>query len=163
MDWKTLLLTLAIATPLYSEAEETAEKHKFSLGAGAGNWGLFDDMSAYALHGTYTFAEIESLWRIRPTLMAIWVEGGLTYFSGGLTREFQINDNWFWGLGFQAGVVSDSEILGHELEFYSRIFAGRQMTENLALTVEFGHISNAGFGDSNPGAEAIVLGLNYTF
>ena len=82
--------------------------------------------------------------------------------SGGWLKEWTINPNWSWGIGGELGYY-DGKALGNELEFYTRAVLNWHVSESGLLRAEIGHISNAGFGDTNPGSENLALSYNWTF
>lgn len=70
------------------------------------------------------------------------------------------------GAWFSAGFAHESKesrALEYDLEFYSRIFLTRQINQNNAMRLEFGHISNGGLSNKNPGTEPLMLFWIYTF
>jgi hypothetical protein len=70
------------------------------------------------------------------------------------------------GLGFSAGFAHESEksrALDYDLEFYSRLFLTRQINVSNSLRLEFGHISNGGLDETNPGTEPLMLFLINAF
>ena len=56
--------------------------------------------------------------------------------------------------GYADGSAKD---LGGSLEFRSQIELGYRFADHSRLTAAFGHISNAGLGDHNPGGEMATL------
>ena len=88
------------------------------------------------------------------------------YLGAGVLKEFFINNDWIFGLGFSAGVAHESEesrALNYDLEFYSRVFLTRQINVCNSLRLEFGHISNGGLDETNPGTEPLMLLWIYSF
>lgn len=130
---------------------------------GAAVWSLFDNQDLKAAHLVMEFDEIASLYEVRPTFLTVLPEGDNIYVALGLTKRMKINDKFGWGIGSNIGFIDQSKNLGHKIEFYSRIFATYELSHQAALELELGHISNAGFGDINPGSESLVLSYSMAF
>ena len=158
---KRTALTLACMMPAVTLA--SPDEHRFGLGAAV--WGVLDDWDRGTTWTTYEFAEIESVWGIRPSIMAFVASNSRYYVSVGWLKEFDEDDGdpWSWGFGGQAGYFHNPGRLGYDIEFYSRILVNYDINENMFLRGEFGHISNAGFGDKNPGSENLTLSINWRF
>ncbi|GGA91305.1 hypothetical protein GCM10011369_36730 [Neiella marina] len=146
-------------TAVASEVDSEAQQHR--LGFGIGVWEAMEQMDIYYVQGAYEFAEYEPLWGIRPTVIGMVSEDGEYYAAGGWLKEFTISERWDWGFGNVVGYHSDTDHLGHHLEFYSRIFANYDIQEDAFLRLEFGHLSNASIGDRNPGTETLTLTYNW--
>ena len=103
---------------------------------------------------------LNRFWSIRPVgSIAVSDEEG-NYFALGGIKEWYFYNNWSLGVGFSVGNFEEGieeEDLGHDIEFYSRIMLGYQLKKMGLMRCEFGHISNGGLGDENPGAEIVML------
>lgn len=150
-------LSIVMSKSALGDAEQSR------LGVGGGTLEALDSMDNWYGQVTYEFAEIEALWGIRPTLLTMQTEEPEHYVSAGWLKEFDINDKWGWGIGNAVGFHSDDDQLGHHIEFYSRIFVNRNLNQDAFLRLEFGHLSNAGLGERNPGTENIGLSYSYRF
>lgn len=129
------------------------------LGVGVSLWGLLDGVDSTAVRVTYEFAENPRIWDSRLLLGGMYdFDDDAFYASGGWLKEWTINRNWSWGIGGELGYYS-GELLGDEIQFFTRIVLNRHFSESGLLRAEVGHISNAGLGDSNPGSE--VFGIVY--
>ena len=124
---------------------------------GAGVWALFDNQDISALHLSYESQGVAELYDIQPGLLWISAEGGESYFAFGVTKRFEISDHFNWGIGSNIGFMDHSDVLGHKIEFYTRLLFEYEVSERSVVSLEVGHISNAGFGDINPGSESLVL------
>jgi hypothetical protein len=103
---------------------------------------------------------LSTFWGLRPTVQFFVINNSGYYLGAGFLKEFFINTDWKCGLGFSAGLAHESEetrALEHDLEFYYRVFLSRQVNERSALRLEFGHISNGGLDETNPGTEPLML------
>jgi hypothetical protein len=153
------IVALAIASFQAMAAETDADAHR--AGVGFAVWGMFDDMDKGALQASYEFAEQDKLWGIRPVLLGMVADNSKYYLSVGWLKEFELASQWSWGVGGQAGYFHDPGPLGYEVEFYTRVMVNYQLDKDVFIRGEFGHISNAGFGDANPGSENLTLSINW--
>ena len=55
--------------------------------------------------------------------------------------------------------AGDGKKLGHDIEFRTTIEISYELNNKNRIGLSFGHISNAGLGDNNPGVE--ILSLSY--
>ena len=140
-----------------SQAATEFDKGRAKVTLGVAQWALFDEGDITALHLTYELPENPDLFSLRPAFSVIKAEEGHSYFAMGFTKRFTIDDNWTLGAGSSMGFLDESNELGHKLEFYTRGFVEYQLTNSSAIALEIGHISNAGFGDINPGSESLVF------
>lgn len=126
-------------------------------------WGIVDDEQDLTGAIDIAFAPIKAFYDLRPTLFIDVAEDSDAYYSVGVSRYFSLNPQWSYGLGFQAGYIKNVESLGYDLEFYSRLILVYHMNAHSGIRLELGHISNAGFGELNPGSEDIGLSYSYYF
>ncbi|WP_426415493.1 acyloxyacyl hydrolase [Aestuariirhabdus sp. LZHN29] len=155
---KVVPLLTALAIAPFSTPGFTQDDYRLTVGAG-----VFDPlgsgttgMIALTLEGE----PIEAAWDIRPTLLGFTIEQSGYYVGMGGHREFEIDDDWRWGVATGLGYYhegSEDNELGYDLEFFTRLSLSYQLTNKQLIRGEFGHISNAGLGDSNPGAETVTL------
>lgn len=129
------------------------------LGVGAGVWGVFDDADVLAIHIDYELPKLESFYGLQPVFSVFKAEQGYNYYGSGFIKTFQLDTDLYWGVGSQFGIVDRPRDLGHKVEFYSRIFLENKISNDLFMRYEVGHISNAGFGDLNPGSESFVISI----
>lgn len=97
-------------------------------------------------------------------------EGGETVWGGGIglgMRVYQVKEEHrglFLDLGVNA-LVHNGELNGNNssLNFLSGVGVGYQFKSGLNTQINFAHISNAGLGSENAGANVIGLGLGFRF
>jgi len=136
-----------------------AAAHQLALGAGAFDVNSGQKMTVISV--SYEFAKWQDLWDIRPMVLAMGGTGDIYYTGAGGLRTWSISQNWQWGIGAMFGGVyahSNNDIdLNYDFEFYSRLFVDYNITPNSLLRLEFGHISNGGFGRNSLGSESLIL------
>ena len=153
-----ILFLFLLFVLFYSSPEALAYDARF--GVGAGIFDTRDDRDILTGSITFESKPLSGIWSLRPTMQLLVVDGGGYYLGLGIMKDFFINKDWVCGLGSSAGLAHDSEessALDYDLEFYSRVFLTRQINMSNALRLEFGHISNAGLSEKNPGTEPLML------
>ena len=146
-----LFLTFAASTAVAD--------HRF--GIGVFQWEVHDNFDVTTPRVTYEFGEIEKIWNVRLLLGGMYnFDNDGYYFSGGWLKEWTKGGKWSWGIGGEFGYY-DGPKLGHEWEFYSRGVLNYHVSQSGFLRLEYGHISNASFGSTNPGSENIGLTYNW--
>lgn len=163
---KTPLKTLAIALSLlssFTSLSTHALPQGSELKAGAAAWNVFDDVDRYAMHVAYIHKPLTSFYGLRPTVLLVNADQGQHYFAAGVAKDVYEYESFSVRLAFHAGIVDESENLGDTIEFYSSIAALYNVTDDVSLEAEIGHISNGGLGDTNPGSESFVLSGHYRF
>ena len=88
-----------------------------------------------------------------------------TYLYGGIGYPFAINDNWSVIPSLSAGYYNNGadKDLGYDVEFYSQLRLEYRLAGDARIGLGVGHISNAGIGDRNPGAETAYLSYSLGF
>jgi len=103
------------------------------------------------------------LWHFKPFLTASGVSNGMTFLGAGVLVDVYMGRRWVltpsfaptWWRG-----KTNSLDLGHALEFRSQLEVAYRFDDRSRVGLSFSHVSNASLGDSNPGAESLML--NYS-
>tara|TARA_B100001123_G_scaffold291154_1_gene324575 strand:- start:71 stop:580 length:510 start_codon:yes stop_codon:yes gene_type:complete len=105
--------------------------------------------------------EEEPLYYIKPFYGIEITTDSAVYGIGGIFIEEKISKNFFLTPSFGIGAFSkgNGKDLGHEIEFRSTLEISYKLKNKNRIGLSIGHISNAGIGDTNPGAE--ILSLSY--
>ncbi len=136
------------------------------FGVGIGIFDAFDDKDTITGSLILEAKPLSGIWGLRPTLQLLMVDDSGYYLGVGVLKDFFINNDWLCGIGFSAGFAHDTEesrALDYDLEFYSRVFLSRQINASNSLRLEFGHISNGGLDETNPGTEPLMLFWVHSF
>lgn len=88
-------------------------------------------------------------------LIGIYLDDNAGIILTGDTSKFLITPSFGFGI-YDAG---GGKKLGHEIEFRTTLEVSYQLENKNRIGLSFGHISNAGLGDDNPGVE--ILSLSY--
>ncbi len=154
---RVLSLTAVLALACFANPAHADKR----FGIGISQWGLADSFDITTVKLGFEFPEMEKVWGIRIGLNGFYNDDAY-YVSVGWLKEWNINPKWSWGLAGDAGYFS-GDVLGNELEFYTRGVLNYHLSESGFLRGEIGHISNAGFGDKNPGSENVAITYNWVF
>jgi len=129
------------------------------FGVGAGVYNVMD--ADAGIYGVIDYRPPLGIYGIGPwiSLSATEELGGC--FSGGILRDFFLTDSIVLTPSFGIGIYNraDDEVaLGHPVEFRSALKLSYELGENRSrIGVRFGHVSNAGLGETNPGSEFLSL------
>ncbi|WP_105201380.1 MULTISPECIES: acyloxyacyl hydrolase [unclassified Pseudoalteromonas] len=140
-----------------------ADDDTSSVSIGVASWAVFDQFDIFAVHADYEHRPLQGLWDLQPRVLVILAEHDQKYYGIGAAKAFKINDDWSWGVASHVGYAHNLDSLGYDLEFYSYLFTKYKITQEHRVRAEVGHISNAGFGETNPGSESIVMSYSYHF
>jgi len=102
---------------------------------------------------------------IRPQAGLFFTVDSGAYFYAGIGYTFSINEEWSVIPSLSAGYYNQGagKDLGYDIEFYSQLKLAYQLASDASIGLGVGHISNAGIGDSNPGAETVCLSYSLSF
>ncbi len=101
----------------------------------------------------------------RPQAGLFVTEDSGVYLYGGVGYPFALNEQWSLTPSLSAGYYDkgDGKNLGYDLEFYSQLRLEYRLAAGSRVGLGIGHISNAGFGDNNPGAETLYLSYSIAY
>jgi hypothetical protein len=106
--------------------------------------------------GTSLIPFIEPYAKFKPWVGAEVNTDGMFYGIGGFLLDINIGPVVFTpSIGVGAWTRGNSKELGSTVEFRSMIEIGYKFENNMRLTAYLSHMSNAGIGNVNPGANTI--------
>ena len=158
------LFRVVIFTAFYAYATAVTGEPNMSLGAGS--FAVFDDIKETTISVSYLTSPVEDWGNIQLTVLALFIRGNGYYIGTGVMKQFQINPDWSWGVGFSGGLAHESnasQTLSYDVNFYSRILLTYQVSVDNAIALELGHVSNGGLDSDNPGTEPLILRWYTTF
>ena len=161
---KKIGVKLALVWILFMSGVAYADSSRLSVGLGAG--GVLDSNQVTILKVGYEMKPQTGIYSVRPLAQAIVTDTGAYHFSVGISRDFFLTNKWSWAISTSAGYYHEdtsglTERLGNDVEFYSNISTSYQVNSSMSIKVELGHISNAGLGSKNPGAESLIVSATY--
>ena len=90
--------------------------------------------------------------------------GGDAWVGAGPILRLNLGPRWRVEVSSMFGYYHEEDVdLGASTIFMSRIGVNWAMTDQVRVGLAFGHKSNAGLSDKNPGVERIVLTVGYGF
>lgn len=100
---------------------------------------------------------------LRPFVSCFMTEKYATYMAAGLGIQFFLGDYFVITPSFGPGLFFKGKgtDLYYPLEFRSSIEAAFRLPNYSRIGAQFYHISNAGLGRQNPGAEILVLFFSF--
>jgi lipid A 3-O-deacylase len=152
--FRYLLAAGMISTQLYAdEAELNMALGSFDVGKSGTAMGQLE----------YQFSNDWSGFRPKAGFFVTADSGA--YLYGGVGYPFSISDKWSLTPSLSAGYYKQGagRDLGYDVEFYSQLRLDYRLASNARLGLGIGHISNAGIGDENPGAETVYLSYSISF
>lgn len=127
---------------------------------GVGYYDINDNEEAVDFRLEYRW-DSPLVWVIEPFAGVEFTTDAAFYALGGLLADIQVGDHFLLTPSFGAGLYADGDgkDLGHVVEFRSQLEIGWEFDNATRAGLAFGHISNAGLDNKNPGTE--ILNLYY--
>lgn len=142
---------------LCTAAARADDPEFFSFGGGVYDFNQRDDE---APEFRIEYRGEKAIWFLKPFASVAATTEGTFFLHAGLLVDIYLGRRlvltWSEAPGFWVQGASDKD-LGHPLEFRSQIELGFRFDDRSRLSVAFSHVSNAGLGDFNPGAESWML------
>jgi len=154
---QTLLLSsIFFLSAPYSSAQDRSVSLSF------GTFGVLDTEELFEVGLEYRLAPV--IGEFRPIVGASILQDGGNYIYAGTRYEHELAPSWFVAPSFAAGIYSPGSIdLGGPVEFRSGLDIGHDVTNELALSIGFYHLSNGGIYSKNGGSESLVFSVTYGF
>ncbi len=127
----------------------------------AGFVGIFNRFAETLRYGAeFRWREMGVL-KLRPSAGIINAENDASYYFLGLRRDFALSEHIILSGSFDAGYFEERDELqlGLQMEFRSGAELSYRFDNEYRIGLALYHLSNGGFGDRNPGTEAVVLSL----
>lgn len=101
----------------------------------------------------------DAAWVLRPAAGGMMTSEGAVYGYAGFRLEIPLTERWTLVPQTGAGVYDhgDDKDLGGSLQFRSGLELSYRLGRENRLGAVFYHLSNAGFENTNPGAESLIL------
>ncbi len=155
------LLVSGLTTQAQAQDEGGGMDDTDMLSLGVGYYDINDDDGAADFRLEYRDGH-KYFWEVKPWAGAEVTSDTSIWLGGGVLLDLELAENFYavpsFGAGFYEEGDSDKD-LDYFLEFRSQIELAYEFQNQQRLGVAFGHISNAGLGDENPGTE--ILNLYY--
>ena len=147
------------ATPAPARAEEP---QFLTLGAGAFDINGNDGAALLSLE---YIDKRQWLWKLRPMTGFFATQQASLYGYAGLALDVYFGRRFVLTPSFAPGLYMENggKKLGSMIEFRSSIKAAYRLDDRSRLGVELFHISNAGIGSRNPGANELLVFYSIPF
>ena len=154
------VMIASVATAAPAQPAPVAKTGDLSVGVGVFN--VLDGGGQDGLWLSLEYRAPLSVWRVSPLLSFARASGGSIFTSAGAVVSFPLGSRWGVSGGFAPThhVAHGRQNLGHVVEFYSFAELLWRRASGTGLRARFGHMSNAGLGPVNPGAEIAQLQLS---
>jgi len=157
----TFIFSFLFFLPVVSE-DKKISKNEHEVNFYTGVFDFSDDGKSAQLYGfehqnESLFRETK-IGRLSPVTGAFITADSATYFYTGIQAHYDYGKIDFTP-SFTPGLYGegDGKDLGHILEFKSELQATYNISENTSLGMSYNHVSNASFGDKNPGANSYAF------
>lgn len=91
---------------------------------------------------------------------------GTLWLGGGLLYDWNFSGNWHLTPSLGAGLYTQGKSdkdLDYPIQFRSQLEISYQYNSGVRTGVNLSHMSNASFGNHNPGAETLGMSISYPF
>jgi hypothetical protein len=150
---------VGLGAPAASFAQADERDHDLlTLSTGWFNFSEPRERSATDLRVEYRFGR--RVWLGRPWTAAGTTSAGALYGGAGVLLEIPLGRRLLFvpALGVNAyDAGGEGKDLGHAIEFRETAELGYRLADGSLLSVSFEHMSNAGIGERNPGANTLAV------
>ncbi len=160
--WMTsLVLTSLILFVVVPEAQ--SQKPQL-LTAGVGLAGVVDNDHSEIVFGVLEYRPAWMYKNLRPWA-GIMSSDQEFFVSAGINLEYPLHANWLLipGAGLGCYLEDNGLELGSHLEFKTFLELAYRFSNASRLGLRLSHLSNAGLGDRNPGAESLTVLYSHPF
>ena len=152
-------LFFSIFIPVSLQAANTHDYLSFSVG----QFDINDNKDSSEYRIEYLSEDVSLLspgnFSLKPFYGAMLNGDSGKYFYSGLRKDIKLTHSTFFTPSFAVGYYDkgNSKDLGYSLEFRSQFELSYQLESLNRIAISVNHISNASFGNRNPGVESMVL------
>lgn len=156
---RCLVSALVLLAPTWASAADE-EPDDIYIGANLGAFGIVKGQRSAALGVEVRGKPL--LWKLYPHAGGFVTHRRGAYGYGGFGVEFRIAPDVLirGNTAVGAYLEGNDRDLGHPLEFRSGLEFVIELPHKAQLALTFHHLSNAGIGEDNPGAE--IAGITYS-
>ena len=157
---KTALGAIVLAALALTSAKASADDPDFVTLAGG--WFDMNRQKDEAGEFRLEYRSDKKFLLFKPFGGVMATSGGASYYYAGILIDVFLGRRVVATPSFAPGLYAKSSgyDLGHVIEFRSQFELAYRFDDRSRLGVSFGHMSNAGIGDKNPGTESLML--NYS-
>jgi hypothetical protein len=154
-----LVLLAAVAASGGARAQGLGADGPNYLTLGGGGFNVTDPGGEPTADFRLEYRHGESFLWLKPWAGLELTGDGGAWGGGGVAFDTVLGEHVVLTISTGVGAYGEGsgKDLGHTVEFRSQFEVGYQFADETRLSAAFGHLSNAGIGDANPGAETATL------
>lgn len=158
---KSVLSSFFFAVILF---HSTGQAQKPEIAVSVGAFEVFDSSyRATEIGAEYRFTPATSFFNVVPAVGFNLNSDGGYWAHAGLRYDISLSEKWlltpqFAAVGYEDGA---GENLGSGLLFRSGLELGYKLNASNKIALTLYHLSNAGLGKRNPGAESLILSYSF--
>jgi hypothetical protein len=154
-----LALLTAVAVPGAVGAQGMGGDGPSYVTVGAGGFNVTDPGGDPTADFRLEYRHGQSFLWLKPWAGLELTGDGGAWGGGGVAFDTVLGEHFVLTISTGVGAYGEGsgKDLGHTVEFRSQFELGYRFSDDTRLTAAFGHLSNAGLGDTNPGAETATL------
>ncbi len=154
------LAAVALASP--TQAQQTDDPDFVTI---AGGWFDMNRQKDDSAEFRLEYRSDKKFLLFKPFGGVMATSDGASYYYAGILIDVFLGRRVVITPSFAPGIYAKASgyDLGHAVEFRSQLEVAYRFDDRSRLGVSFGHMSNAGIGDKNPGTESLMLNYSIPF
>ena len=161
-----ILVLVALTKNINADELKTTDNHQFNFFSGVFDYSHDGKNSELfgIQHSNEDLFRDTFLGKISPITGFMITDNADTYFYTGVQAEYKIGKLNLTP-SFSPGIytVGDGKDLGSPLEFKTEVQLSLELLPGSKLGYSYNHVSNAGLGDKNPGANSYMFNFMKSF
>ena len=161
-----LFIFIGTTISVYADELKPYDSHQFNFFSGVFDYSHEGKNSELfgIQHSNEDLFRDTSFGKISPITGFMMTADSATYFYTGVQAEYEIG-NLNFTPSFSPGyyTTGDGKDLGSPLEFKTEVQLSLELLPGSKLGYSYNHVSNAGLGDKNPGANSYMFNFMKSF
>ena len=161
-----IFILLGLSISVYADELKSSDSHQFNFFSGVFDYSHEGKNSELfgIQHSNEDLFRDTSFGKISPITGFMMTADSATYFYTGVQAEYEIG-NLNFTPSFSPGyyTTGDGKDLGSPLEFKTEVQLSYDLLPGSKLGYSYNHVSNAGLGDKNPGANSYMFNFMKSF
>ena len=161
-----IFILLGLSISVYADELKSSDSHQFNFFSGVFDYNHEGKNSELfgIQHSNEDLFRDTSFGKISPITGFMMTADSATYFYTGVQAEYEIG-NLNFTPSFSPGyyTTGDGKDLGSPLEFKTEVQLSLELLPGSKLGYSYNHVSNAGLGDKNPGANSYMFNFMKSF
>ena len=161
-----IFILLGLSISVYADELKSSDSHQFNFFSGVFDYSHEGKNSELfgIQHSNENLFRDTSFGKISPITGFMITADSATYLYTGVQAEYEIGKLNFTP-SFSPGyyTTGDGKDLGSPLEFKTEVQLSLELLPGSKLGYSYNHVSNAGLGDKNPGANSYMFNFMKSF